>query len=69
VEDPNQIIIQGEFSSPEGASSFRERLLSSDVIDRAGAKLGGPPMVVKRRKPSPTDRVPRGERAPIVVVA
>ncbi len=47
VENPNQIVIQGEFGSNEEAASFRERLLSSGVIDKAGAKLGGPPIVVE----------------------
>src|ERR1700756_4832193 len=47
VENPNQIVIQGEFGSSEEAASFRERLLSSGVIDAAGAKLDGPPIVVE----------------------
>jgi hypothetical protein len=46
VENPNQIVIQGEFGSSEEAASFRERLLSSGVIDKAGAKLDGPPIAV-----------------------
>jgi hypothetical protein len=47
VENPNEVIIQGEFQTGKQATAYRERLLSSGVIDRAGAKLAGPPIVVE----------------------
>jgi hypothetical protein len=48
VENPNEVIIQGEFSTAEQATAYRERLLSSGVVDRAGAKLAGLPIVVEK---------------------
>ena len=47
MENPNEVIIQREFPTAEQATAYRERLLSSGVIDRAGAKLAGPPIVVE----------------------
>ena len=47
MENPNEVIIQGEFPTAEQATAYRERLLSSGVIDRAVAKLAGPPIVVE----------------------
>jgi hypothetical protein len=47
VENPNEVIIQGEFSTAEQATAYRERLLSSGLVDEADAKLAGPPIVVE----------------------
>jgi hypothetical protein len=47
VENPNEVIIQGEFPTAEQATAYRERLLSSGVIDRARAKAAAPPIVVE----------------------
>jgi hypothetical protein len=47
VENPNEVIIQGEFPTAEQATAYSEPLLSSGVIDRAGANLAGPPIVVE----------------------
>lgn len=47
MENPNEVIIQGEFPTAEQATAYRERLLSSGVIDRAGAKPARPPIVVE----------------------
>ena len=47
MENPNEVIIQGEFPTAEQPTAYRERLLSSGVIDRAGSKLAGPPIVVE----------------------
>jgi hypothetical protein len=48
VESPNELIVQVEFSSPEEAKSFRERLLGTGVLDdpRAGT-TPAPPIVVE----------------------
>jgi hypothetical protein len=44
VENPGEVFIRVEFGSVEDASSFRERLLASGVLDRATVKT--PPTVV-----------------------
>jgi hypothetical protein len=51
VENPNELIVQVEFSSPEGAKSFRERLLGTGVLNdpRAG-KTPAPPIVVEEEE-------------------
>jgi hypothetical protein len=38
VEDPNQVFIAVEFSSPQEAKTARERLLASGVLDRVEVK-------------------------------
>jgi hypothetical protein len=40
VENPNEVFIQAEFSSPEEATAARERLLASGVLDRFDDKTG-----------------------------
>ena len=40
VENPNEVFIQSEFSSPEDAATARERLLASGVLDRFDDKSG-----------------------------
>ncbi|MBV9060825.1 MAG: hypothetical protein JOZ09_16965 [Pseudonocardiales bacterium] len=49
VDNPNEVIIQVEFSSTEQVKSFRERLVGSGVLDdpRAG-KLPAPPIIVDK---------------------
>jgi hypothetical protein len=48
VDNPNEVIVQVEFSSAEDAKSFRERLIGSGALDdpRTG-KLPAPPTVVE----------------------
>ena len=45
VDNPNDIFLRVEFASVEDAQSFRERLLSSGVLDRFDVKT--PPTVVE----------------------
>jgi len=47
AETPNEVIIQVEFASAHQATSFREQLLNSGVLDRLGPKLLAPPIVVE----------------------
>lgn len=48
IDNPNEVIVQAEFSSTEEAKSFRERLISSGALDdpRTG-KLPAPPTIVE----------------------
>ena len=47
VENLNEVIIQLEFASAQQATSFREQLLNSRVLERLGPKLPAPPIVVE----------------------
>ncbi len=45
VDNPNDIFVRLEFASAEDARSFRDRLLSSGVLDRLDVRV--PPTVVE----------------------
>jgi hypothetical protein len=39
VDDPNDVFISVQFDSPDDAKSFREKLVSSGVLDRVTVKI------------------------------
>jgi hypothetical protein len=45
VENPNEAFVRVEFPSVDQAKAFRERLLSSGVIERAGMRMKAGPTV------------------------
>ena len=45
VDDPNEVTISVEFASPEEASTARERVLASGVLERVTVK--SPPTIVE----------------------
>ena len=48
VDNPNEVIVQVEFSSAEEARSFRKRLMGSRVLyDPRSGKLSAPPTIVE----------------------
>ena len=47
VDNPNSVFIRSEFPSVDEAKAFRQRLLDSGVLERAGATVKTPPTVVE----------------------
>ena len=47
VDNPNEAFVRVEFPSVEQASAFRERLLASGVIERAGMRMKLGPTVAE----------------------
>ena len=45
TENPNEVIVQVEFSSPEEAKAFRQRLGESNALD--DVSLPAPPIIVE----------------------
>jgi hypothetical protein len=44
AEDPNQVVVQVEFATPEKAKAARDRLVASRVLDRL-SDVSGPTIV------------------------
>jgi hypothetical protein len=45
ADNPNDVFIRVEFPTVDQAKAFRQRLLDSGVLDRAGAKIKTGPVV------------------------
>jgi hypothetical protein len=47
VENPNEVFIRTEFPSVDEAKAFRQRILDSGVLERAGARMKSGPTVAE----------------------
>jgi hypothetical protein len=47
VDNPNEVFIRVEFPSVDQAKAFRQQLLDSGVLERAGARMKTGPTVAE----------------------
>jgi hypothetical protein len=47
VDNPNEVFIRLDFPSADQAKAFRERLLASGVLERAGMRIKAGPTVAE----------------------